>query len=297
MRLRRVGGALGVMLALTLAGEARAYCRARGCDPNKEECAVENGCVAMGPELRWPDRCVTINVHGDGSPKNGIDYAAFASVVREAFLSWEDLDCGAGRGPSIHFEVIGPVSCNPERERINVIAFRDDVWPYAGGVDTLGQTLITFDTESGEIQEVDIEINGTEPISLTGSSGNDLTSVITHEAGHFLGLDHSTMQGATMEARYHAGLATLEADDVAGVCEIYPPVFLASQAVWTCKFPPDACAVDEPPSESPNPPPDPPLCSTSPGRSAPSSGTRALPWMLSALALLGTRRLRRARAR
>jgi hypothetical protein len=50
---------------------------------------------------------------------------------------------------------------------------------------------------------------------------------LTHEVGHFLGLDHSTFENATMQANYdlsNLGARTLSSDDVAGICSIYGPL-------------------------------------------------------------------------
>jgi MYXO-CTERM domain-containing protein len=74
-----------------------------------------------------------------------------------------------------------------------------------------------------------MEINATGKNLSTSTTvpanGFDLLSVITHEAGHFLGLAHATDSKATMFASYKPGtssLRTLAADDIAGICEIYP---------------------------------------------------------------------------
>ena len=61
----------------------------------------------------------------------------------------------------------------------------------------------------------------------------DLPSILTHEVGHFLGMAHSTEPCTvggddcpTMNPFYTTGsdaYRSLEADDVAGICAVYPP--------------------------------------------------------------------------
>jgi hypothetical protein len=54
----------------------------------------------------------------------------------------------------------------------------------------------------------------------------DFASVATHEAGHFLGIAHSDVPGATMYARYDQGQTSMRyvsPDDVEGICTVYRP--------------------------------------------------------------------------
>jgi hypothetical protein len=54
---------------------------------------------------------------------------------------------------------------------------------------------------------------------------HDLLSIMVHEAGHFLGLDHSREENAIMSAELSPGQVRtqLTADDEAAICAAYPP--------------------------------------------------------------------------
>jgi hypothetical protein len=60
--------------------------------------------------------------------------------------------------------------------------------------------------------------------TCSGGKPVDTLSIVTHEQGHFLGLGHTNVSGATMEAAYLGGndLASIEQDDIDGVCALYP---------------------------------------------------------------------------
>jgi hypothetical protein len=135
---------------------------------------------------------------------------------------------------SIDVRDLGPVDCdlvqyNSDQPNQHVILFHDDVWPHNDANNTLGLTTVTYDPDTGEIYDADMEINATVPLSVgdpVAAGGYDLDSIITHECGHFLGMAHSGDDRATMYASYTPGSTykrILTADDVAGLCSIYLP--------------------------------------------------------------------------
>jgi hypothetical protein len=235
--MKRLGFGLGVLSAAwLLAPSALAFCRTTTCDPNnpKEHCQLDaNMCVTTGKPLGWRSSCVTIGVQQLGSPTNGFSYDEVAGVVERAFGTWMQANCGSA-GPSINVEMIGPIECgiseyNSKVGNANVVVFRNP-WPYVGAANAIGLTTTRFDTESGDLWDADIEINGADEALSIGDpiAGDDLLSVLTHEAGHFLGLSHSPDQSATMKAVYNprsdgAAFRSLADDDIAGICTIYPP--------------------------------------------------------------------------
>jgi MYXO-CTERM domain-containing protein len=216
---------------------ARAYCRATTCDPSRESCAEDrDDCLVDGFPVYWGTDCISVSVQADGAPNAGIDYAAARASVERAFAAWMNVTCPGGGNPSIRVKITDPVTCssaeyNTSKRNANIILFRDDSWPYAGtSQDALGYTRIHFAPATGELYDVDIELNAVaEPLAVGRApkpGEADLDSIVTHEVGHFLGLNHSLNVEATMVAGYQAGsmeLRTPSADDIAGICAIYPP--------------------------------------------------------------------------
>ena len=207
------------------------FCRTTTCDSSTQDCSPdENLCVTQGKALNWASNCLGYSIQKDVTPN--LSYELTAQVVRRAFDSWQNADCG-GQTPALSFFDLGAVACgateyNQDGGNANIIAFRPVVWPYSNSSNTLALTTVTFNTESGEIYDADIEVNSAQvDISVSETDVTyDLQSILTHEIGHFFGLSHSNQEDATMYARYRRGsldLRTLSDDDIAAVCTVYPP--------------------------------------------------------------------------
>jgi uncharacterized protein (TIGR03382 family) len=115
-------------------------------------------------------------------------------------------------------------------------------------------TTVKYSTRTGEIVNADVELNGWDGATSAGSYFTcldpgagivqpcvtdgaarcielDVQTVVLHEAGHLLGLDHAEA-GTVMYFAVSRGEVrrSLTADDAAGACAIYP----AGGATVTC---------------------------------------------------------------
>jgi hypothetical protein len=196
--------------------------------------------------LWWSSHCISYDLHADAqgnvSQQPGLTYGVASQVAADAFAKWSNTECSIGGNVarvSIDVRDLGPVSCdkvnyNTDQGNQHVIIFDDDG---IGGdsvedptnANTLGLTTVTFDPDTGEIYDADMEINSSQQLATgdtVANGGYDLQSIITHEAGHFLGLAHSPDTAATMYAQYTPGSTSkriLADDDMTGICAIYLP--------------------------------------------------------------------------
>jgi hypothetical protein len=198
------------------------------------------GCATEGEPLFWPDACVTYAVQLRGSRLRNITGFDLDQVMQRAFTAWLGAECPGGGRPSLGVVPLGGVSCGEVEfnapllgrggaPNANIVVFRDDAWPYPDERFVIARTSITFDPNTGAIFDADIEINSFDnDFSMSETSiENDLQAVLTHEVGHFIGLDHSLFENATMQANYdlsNLGARTLSSDDIAGVCATYSPL-------------------------------------------------------------------------
>ncbi len=242
------------------AREALAYCRtttvalpAPSYDPS-----IAQQCWMQGTPLAWPGG-MTIDYSLAEAASDQVDLADATRVADLAFETWNATPCP--KGPlSVQAQDIGPsdaatvaddcglITCDPTvHDTHHIIVFRDTGWTHNDVNNTLALTTVTYGVTSGTIYDADIEINSTttstpphyltteEPAIDLAPNTYDLQAILTHEAGHFLGLAHATASTSVMYAYYVPGSIALTADDAAGICAIYPPV---SHTGCTCESAP-----------------------------------------------------------
>ena len=169
----------------------------------------------------------TVNPNGWGS----LDFETqVLPAVDGGFVAWEEPCCSGFRadyrGTSSR---TGTQSYNGE----STISYEGSSWPSQFG--NPNQVIAVTLPQWGRgciLTESDMVFNGVGfSFSTNGVSGTDLQSIMTHEQGHWLGLDHETTSCGfrdpdrlTMCPSYSNGTdeRTLAEDDVNGVCGLYP---------------------------------------------------------------------------
>jgi hypothetical protein len=168
--------------------------------------------------------------NGGGMTINGpsaVSYATALTAMRAGFEVWTTPNV-ASCSTSLMFAFqpdfatpVGTAAITGSDGNNGVIWLGGTSWRYGSG--TLGLTTTTF--SSGRILDADMELNNNSRWGNTGGAGDtDIQSVVAHEAGHFIGLGHTTTSNAVMNPSIGSGLLkrTLFAADLSDVCSVYP---------------------------------------------------------------------------
>jgi hypothetical protein len=180
--------------------------------------------------IRWTTATVTVFLSSslNAPPANIKAGSDVEGAARRALRRWSD-------AANINFDIRtnGPDAVGAS-DNINLISVSTANAGFVSGGDAVGRARIFFDPNTGAIAEADVAINPAQQFSTDGTPGTyDLESTFVHELGHFLGLDHSALIGASMQPRQvqnatngsfvltQTSPRTLSDDDLAGIRSIY----------------------------------------------------------------------------
>jgi hypothetical protein len=221
--------ASGVALAPT---SAHAFCRTRTVPvpADFEPTGTPARCFDQGLPLYHSSQCLPFHLLAPESAR--VPNTQLSNSLGRAFGSW--LARNPSCTPGITAIELAPVSGEKlvdyktgERGH-NVFGLVEGPWPHGDGGNTLSLATLTFNATTGEIYDADLEIRADVDYFFGDQvkpDAFDFESVITHEAGHILGLAHTSDTDAVMFASLTPGSIrqrTLAADDQAAICAIYP---------------------------------------------------------------------------
>ena len=193
--------------------------------------SVENTPSPAFGAHRWLRNPIIVSFSSslNSPPANIKEGSDVVGAVRRALQSWSAV-------ANIQFfetiSTVETISPTTDGDGINLITVSTANASLFEGSDAAARTRVFYDS-GGAIVESDIALNPGAQFSTDGTVGTyDLESTLAHEVGHFLGLEHSAVMGATMQPRQARngvyGLPaftqrTLSPDDVAKARALYAP--------------------------------------------------------------------------
>ncbi|HEX8491836.1 MAG TPA: matrixin family metalloprotease [Pyrinomonadaceae bacterium] len=186
-------------------------------------------------QIKWPSTIVTVAFSTSLSqpPSNIKAGSDVLGAVRRALAHWSQNSNIRFIETTSRAQSISPSGSGDSVSLISVADTPENRAVFGTDQVRTGRTRVFFNPDSGAITEADVIINPNLQFSTDSTPGTyDLEATLTHELGHLLGLEHSTVTGATMQPRQgQNGLygqpaltpRTLSDDDRAGIRALYGP--------------------------------------------------------------------------
>ncbi|MBL6976078.1 MAG: OmpA family protein [Deltaproteobacteria bacterium] len=186
--------------------------------------------TSNGIPIRWYEPEVTVLVDGKGTADVDGD-GEFAAILT-SLATWNDVDC-----PHPLLVDKGTVSgaVPGEKNKDNLVIWEDETqWIHVDRPKVIALTTLYFNDATGEVAKFDMEFADHKFIfTVTDDpleTHTDVENTVTHEMGHVLGLDHSSVAEATMyyqtDQFFPFAMRSLHEDDIDGLCTIYGPLNL-----------------------------------------------------------------------
>ena len=174
-----------------------------------------------GKPLRWQTNKFPVRFVINQAGSADLSVADVEEAVKVSFRTWQDVPTA-----SITFFYGGlTAQTTMTAEGTNLVRWFESAFPF--DKNSLAVTVTSFNDSTGAISDADMHMNGSSfSWAVVPTPGRfDVQSVVTHEAGHVLGLGHTDDTEATMYADAawaETKKRTLEADDITGVTFLYP---------------------------------------------------------------------------
>lgn len=167
---------------------------------------ISNAPLPANAMSRWKNGAIKIAVSGSllkQNPNMKADSDAAGAVARSLATWAKAADVSFRDGVSDKQNVSPSGNHGDGVSLITIAATPENLLLFSKNPQETAATTRVFFDRRGFITEADIVLNPYQQFSTDGTFGTfDLESTLTHEIGHLLGLDHSSVLSATMHGNY-----------------------------------------------------------------------------------------------
>lgn len=227
--LTRAALAVSFALVASFSAPAHAFCRMTAPPSPSGSCELHR-------VVSWPVTCVgiSLNTRELSAPLDAgqsLD-ALMRRHLAPAALAWSEVSCGSSLALVVAPDVDLPLDLALDGRNVVSVNRRwtPDAYHRPG---TIAFTVVTTDIPTATRLEADVELDARSmenPLGRAFDDGApswgvaDMASVLLHELGHVVGLDHSFAPGAVMQSSMEVERQrrVLTRDDLDGACALHP---------------------------------------------------------------------------